>query len=100
VQLPDVDEHVPLPLQVPAGVSTPLAQVPPHAVPLVGYTHAPDALQSVAPQAPLPVQAAVQQCVPVPPGPQSESVHWSFAVHVAPAAPLATQVPEAPGVEQ
>jgi hypothetical protein len=47
------------------------------------------------------VQDAAQQCVPVPPvGPQSTLVHWSLPAHVAPAAPLATQVPEAPGVAQ
>jgi hypothetical protein len=29
----------------------------------------------------------MQQCVPVPPGPQRPFEHWSFAEHVAPAAP-------------
>ncbi len=101
MQAAAVPEHVPSPLHVPAEVSCPLLQVPPHAVLLVGPTHAPAALQSVAPHTPVVVQVPVQQWVPVPPvGPQSSLVHWSLAPHVAPAAPLATQVPEAPGVAQ
>ena len=42
----------------------------------VGYTHAPELLQSVAPQVGFEVlHAAVQQWVPVPDTPQSELVH-------------------------
>jgi hypothetical protein len=63
--------------------------------------HAPVALQSVAPQVP-PVgeHAAVQQCVPAPPTPQTPVVHWSTAPHAAPGPPFGAQFPEAPGFWQ
>ena len=55
--------------------------------------------QLVAPQVPPVVQAAEQQ-LPVPVVPQMPVVHWSAAVHVAPAACLATHVPLLPGLRQ
>jgi|HubBroStandDraft_5_1064220.scaffolds.fasta_scaffold393613_1 hypothetical protein len=78
--------HVPAPLHVPGDVSTPsLHERDPHAVPLPGYTHAPDVSQSVAPQVPPVVQAPAQQCVPLPAGPQMSVAHWAFDVHDVPA---------------
>jgi hypothetical protein len=92
--------HVPAPLQV-AGVSCPLLHDPGQLVPLTGNTQAPPALQSVAPHAPpTTAQVAAQQWVPVPDVPQTLAAHWSFAAQVAPAPPLATQVPDAPGFAQ
>ncbi len=68
--------HVPAPLHVPGEVSTPsLHESVPHAVPLPGYTHEPDVSQSVAPQGAPVVQAAEQQCVPVPAGPHMSLAH-------------------------
>jgi hypothetical protein len=49
-----------------------LQDAAPHEV--VGYMHAPVPLQSVAPHAP-PVQAAVQQRVPLPEGPHKPFEH-------------------------
>jgi hypothetical protein len=63
-------------------------------VPYATTTHAPVASQSVAPQAPVAVHAAEQQWVPTPLVPQTLIVHWSLALHVAPAVPFATQLPE------
>ena len=62
-----------------------LHDVLPQDVPLAGYTHAPEVSQSVAPQLPPVVHAAVQQCVPVPAGPQMPLAHALFAVHDVPA---------------
>jgi len=73
----------------------PTVQVEPHEVPLPGYAHAPVEVQSVAPQTPLTLQAAEQQCVPVPAMPHMALLHWTSAEHVAPGPPLATHVPEA-----
>jgi hypothetical protein len=64
----------------------------PQELPL-GYTHAPEASQSEAPQAPLWMHDAAQQCVPLPEGPHTPSEHWSCAVHVPPGPFLATQEP-------
>ena len=66
----------------------------PQEAPFAGYTQAPVLLQSVAPHAPV-VQAAAQQCVPVPvpPAPHSALVHWSLAEQLAPGPPFATHVP-------
>jgi hypothetical protein len=73
----------------------------PHEVVLPGKTQAPVVSQSVAPHAPVVgLHAAVQQWVPVPETPQTFELHWSFAVHALPAAPVETQVPEAPGFMQ
>jgi hypothetical protein len=86
--------HVPAPLQVPPFVSWPFwHEEAPQLVPLGGYTHAPVALQSVAPHVPPVVHAAVQQRVPVPDAPHTPLVHWSAAPQIAPAAPCATQAP-------
>jgi hypothetical protein len=92
--------HVPEPLQV-LRVSCPFTHDDPHAVPLVGKTHAPLLLQSVAPQAPpTELQVLLQQRVPVPLVPQIPLAHWSGATHVTPAPPLGTQTPDVPGFKQ
>jgi hypothetical protein len=82
--------QLPAPLHVDAAVRTLLLQeAAAHTFPL-GKTHAPDVLQSVAPHVPpVGVQAAAQQCVPVPPRPQMPLVHSLLAEHAAPG-PLVT----------
>jgi hypothetical protein len=94
--------HVPEPLQVLAAVSMPaLHDAAPQVVPAAGNTQAPVALQSVAPHVPpIGLHDAAQQWVPVPATPQTPAEHWSFAVHAAPAPPLGTHVPAAPGFLQ
>jgi hypothetical protein len=71
----------------------PLQDAAAHVVVPVGYTHAPDPLQSVAPQVP-PVVHAAEQHWPVPDAPQTPVVHWLSAPHAMPAATLGTQAPE------
>jgi hypothetical protein len=67
----------------------------------VGKTHAPEPLQSVAPQVPaVGEHAAVQQCVPLPLIPQIPFEHWSMAAHTAPGPPFGKQTPLGPGFEQ
>jgi hypothetical protein len=85
-------EQEPEPLQVPALVNWLPAQPAALQVVLdVGYMHAPAASQPVAPQVPVPGQAALQQ-LPVPLVPQTPEVHWLLLVH-APVACFGTQAP-------
>jgi hypothetical protein len=92
--------QVPAPLHEAPVVSCPDAQTVQDVV-FPGKAHAPLGSQSVAPQVPpVGLHAAVQQREPVPPMPQTPLVHWSIALHVAPAPPFATQVPETPGFVQ
>jgi hypothetical protein len=77
-------------------VSVAPLQVVPQLVLEAGYTHAPDASQSVAPQVASDVEhAAEQQCVPAPEAPQTPLEHWSLDEQAAPAAPLGTHAPPA-----
>jgi hypothetical protein len=94
--------HAPLPSHaLIVRVDPGLGQEVAHCVPFATNEQAPVAVQSVAPHAPpIGLQVAVQQRVPVPLVPQMPFVHWSFAPHVAPATPLPTHVPDAPGVAQ
>jgi hypothetical protein len=87
--------HAPAPSHVPAGVSTPLLhEAPPQLVPAGGNTHAPVALQSVAPHTPPSgLHVMAQQWVPVPDTPQVPLTHWSFALHVMPGPTFGTQAP-------
>jgi hypothetical protein len=94
--------HVPVPLQVPDGVSTPLLQdAAPQLVPAGGNAHVPVVVQSVAPHVPpIGLHVIAQQCVPVLDVPQTPLAHWSFAPHGAPEPPFATHVPVGPGFAQ
>jgi hypothetical protein len=87
--------HVPAPLHEPAGVSTPFVhEATPQLVPAEGNTHAPVALQSLAPHVPpAGLQVVAQQCVPAPDGPHTPLTHWSFAPHVMPVPSFGAQAP-------
>ena len=88
--------QAPLPLQPCVTMWDPEHVSGPQLVPVAGYTHAPDASQSVAPQVASEVEhAAEQQCVPAPDAPQAPLEHWSLAEQAAPAAPLGTHAPPA-----
>jgi hypothetical protein len=89
--------QVPAPSHDPPGVNVEPEHdgLAPHAVPLDGKSHAPVPLHPVAPHAPPTGEQAAVQHAPVPPTPQTPLVHWSFAAHVAPAEPFATQAPAA-----
>ena len=95
--------QVPAPLHVLVVSMPPAHASVPHPVPL-GKEHVPVTLQSVAPHAPpVGLHVAAQQWVPGPPSPivpHWPLVHWSVAVHTAPAACFGTHLPLAPGFAQ
>jgi hypothetical protein len=56
--------------------------------------------QSLAPHAPVVWQLVLQQCVPVPVGPQAFPVHSSSPAQLAPAPPFGVHTPLGPGFAQ